>query len=282
MDQKELNELELAILNSGKWGTIAPYSISAASALADFTGAKRALLCHSADAAYEAVLRHLGARFSDLPHGDGVIVGACSAPQNALVALCVGSEPIFAPVCESCGMVSPRALEALLEESGTPVRAVVIDYLAEREGAENYPLDRVKAICRDHGVPLVINAGGCVGARHKGQPLTAYADAVFYSLGKGSAVDAGGGGFVTTDNDALWAGAFAYHNCGRAFGVGCSLVMDNILGGDMRVTEWVSAVAEEILRSGALAIPTPRTMADMKDQPVFRSEYAKKLMGKMS
>ena len=281
MDKKQLEQLELAVLNSGKWGTIAPHSISAATALADFTGAKHALLCHSADAAYEALLRHLGARLSDLPHGDTVIVGEYSTPANSLVALCVSATPVFCPVCETCGMIAPDALEALLTQITAPIRAVVIDYLAERERAQTYPLDKIAAVCRTHHVPLVIYAGGCLGARHGDTPLTAYADAVVYTLGEGSAIDAGGGGLVTTDNESTWAGTFAYHNCGRAFGAGCSLVMDNILGGDMRVTEWIAAAAEEILRQNALATPTPRSMAQMKGQPVFDSAYAKKAAGQI-
>jgi hypothetical protein len=53
--------------------------------------------------------------------------------------------------------------------------------------------------------------------------------------------------------------------------------MDNI-GGDMRVTEWVSVVVAEILRQNAMQTPIPRTPVYMKDQPVFETEYAKKQM----
>ena len=272
MDQKNLELLELDVLNSGKWGTIAPYSISAASLLAEVTGAKHGLLCHSADAAYESLLRHLGARLADLPHGDAVIVGDYSSPANSLVALCVGATPVFCPTCEKCGMIAPGALEKTLTETKLPIRAVVVDYLAEREAVKNYPLGKIAEICRAPQVPLIVNAGGCIGARHDGEPLTAYADAVWYSLGKGSAVDAGGGGLLATDDQALWAGAFAYHNCGRSFGAGCSLVMDNILGGDMRVTEWIAAAAEEIVRQNAFAVPGERLMVLMKDQPVFMNK----------
>ncbi len=273
MDVKQLERLELDVLNSGKWGTIAPHSISAASALAELTGAGYGLLCHSVDAAYEALLRHLGARLQSYPHGDVVIVGERSTPANSLVALCVGASPSFCPVCEKCGMVAPDALNKLLSEAQLPIRAVVIDYLAEAEAASDYPLARIAEICRGHQIPLIIHAGGCIGARHHGEPLTAFADAVLYSLGEGSAVDAGGGGLVATDDQALWAGAFAYHNCGRSFGAGCSLVMDNILGGDMRVTEWIAAAAEEILRQNALAVPAKRVLVSMKGQPVFESDY---------
>lgn len=278
MDTKQLEKLELEILNSGVWGTIAPHSISAAKALAEFTGGKFGLLCHSADAAYEALLRHLGARFASLPHGDAVIVGVSSTPANSLIALCVGSKPVFCPVCDRCGMMSPKALCALLDEIKTPVRAVVIDVLPE--AMEKYPLAYVAELCRTHDVPLVLHAGGCVGVRSGEGTLTAFADAVVYSLGEGSAVDAGGGGLVVTDNEALWAGTFAYHNCGRALGAGCSLVMDNIVGGDMRVTEWIAAAAEEILRQNALATPAPRVLVNMADQPVFDSDYAQKVTGR--
>lgn len=280
MDRKALGQLQLEILNSGVWGTIAPHSISAAKALAEWTGGRYSLLCHSADAAYEALLRHLGARLADLPHGDVVVVGEVSHPADSLVALCVGSEPLFCPNCERCGLLSPKALVAILESEKQAVRAVVLDYLPQQ--AEKYPLSYLAQICHEREIPLVIYAGGYLGAHAAdGQPLTAYADAVIYSLGAGSAIDAGGGGLLVTDDEALWAGAFAYHNCGRAFGAGCSLVMDNILGGDMRVTEFVAATAEEILRRQAMVTPEPYPMVRMAGQPVFDSDYARRAVGKL-
>ncbi|MBQ7320893.1 MAG: DegT/DnrJ/EryC1/StrS family aminotransferase [Clostridia bacterium] len=270
MDRKQLEQKELEVLNSGVWGTIAPHSTSAAKALAEYTGGKYGLLCHSADAAYDAVLRHLGARFAGQPHGDVVIVGERSMPSDSLVALCVGAEPIFASVCGRCDMITPDGLREALTSAALPIRAAVLDYYAEGEMAEKYPLAEVSRICREGQIPLVLMAGGCIGARHDGQPLTAFADAVIYTLGKGSAVDAGGGGLIVTDVQAVWAGAFAYHNCGRSPGAGCSLVMDDIVGGDMRVTEWIAVAAEDIFDRGALAVPSLRVPVNMKDQPVFQ------------
>jgi hypothetical protein len=45
--------------------------------------------------------------------------------------------------------------------------------------------------------------------------------------------------------------------------------MDNIIGGDLRVTEWTAAAAQTILESGELATPAPMTLVKMKGQPVF-------------
>lgn len=276
MDLNLLMQKEIDVLQSGVWGTIGPHSASAAKALADAAGAAYGLICHSESAAYETVLRYFGAGLCDLPRGDLVAVGERSMPADSLGALCVGSEPLFCPVCEKCDMIRPKALAEMIENAPLPLRAVVVDYYAESPAAENYRLDAISQICRDHGVRLILMAGGCIGARHGDRPLTAYADAVIYSLGKGSAVDAGGGGLVCTEDASVWGGVFAYHNCGRTPGAGCSLVMDNI-GGDMRVTEWIAAAAEGILAQNALTSPTPRTPVVMKGQPVFESEYAKKM-----
>lgn len=277
MDRDLLIQKEIETLNSGVWGTIGPHATAAEKALAAQTGATHGLICHSEGAAYETVLRYFGAGLCDLPHGDAVLVGESSMPADSLGAICVGATPLFCPVCERCGMIRPKGLEEILENAPLPIRAVVVDYFAERPVAETYKLDVISKICHDRGVRLVLMAGGCIGARHADKPLTAYADAVIYSLGQGSAVDAGGGGLVATDDPSVWGGVFAYHNCGRTPGAGCSLVMDNI-GGDMRVTEWIAVVAEEILRQNAMQTPTPRTPVYMKDQPVFETEYAKKQM----
>ena len=272
--QKRLIETELSVLESGVWGTIGGYSVSAAKALAEYSGANYGLLCHSYDAAYEAVLRHFGARFAEDKAKDATVVAEVSAPADSLVAVCVGSDPVFADVCETCGMIRPKGLEALLDSIEMPVRAVVLDYLVGRK--EDYKLARVQEICRAKNVPLILNVGGYIGARHEGKPLTDFCDAAIFNLGKGSAIDVGMSGLVLTNDMGIFQGAFAYHNCGRGFGEGASLVMNNIVGGDLRVTEWTAAAAQIILEEGALATPTPLVQAKMKGQPVFDTPYVQK------
>lgn len=272
--QKRLIETELSVLESGVWGTIGGYSVSAAKALAEYSGANYGLLCHSYDAAYEAVLRHFGARFAEDKATDATVVAEVSAPADSLVAVCVGSAPVFVDVCETCGMIRPKNLEALLESIETPVRAVVLDYLVGRK--EDYKLARVQEICRERNIPLILNVGGYIGARHEGKPLTDFCDAAIFTLGKGSAIDVGMSGLVLTNDMGIFQGAFAYHNCGRGFGEGASLVMNNIVGGDLRVTEWTAAAAQIILEAGALATPAPLAQEKMKGQPVFDTTYVQK------
>lgn len=267
MDINKLEKVELEVLECGVWGTVGPYSVSAAKALAEYTGGKFAVLCHSYDAAYEATLRHFGARLAGLPHGDVTVVGETSCPSDSLVALCVGSTPEFSAVCDTCGMLSPKTVEAAIDGAKLPVRAVIVDYLPEK--ADKYPLEKVYEVCKAKEIPLIINAGGAIGVRHGDKALTELSDAVLYTLGEGSAINVGMSGIIVTDNEEIRQGAFAYHNCGRGFGAGCSLVMDNIIGGDLRVTEWTAAAAQMILESGELEKPAPMTLVKMKGQPVF-------------
>ena len=274
MDMQRLIDTEMQVLNSGVWGTIGKYSVSAAKALAEYSGAKFGLLCHSYDAAYEAVLRHFGARFGVNQTSDATVVGEVSAPSDSLVAVCVNSTPVFADVCDTCGMIKPKLLADLLESIELPVRAVVLDYLVGRK--EDYKLARVYEICRAKNIPLILNVGGYIGARHEGKPLTDYCDAAIFTLGKGSAIDVGMSGLVLTNDMGIFQGTFAYHNCGRGFGEGASLVMNDIVGGDLRVTEWTAAAAQIILEEGALATPTPIAQEKMKGQPVFDTTYVQK------
>ena len=150
----------------------------------------------------------------------------------------------------------------------------MLDFLVGKK--EDYKLARVYEICREKKVPLVLNVGGYIGARHEGKPLTDFCDAAIFTLGKGSAIDVGMTGLVLTNDMSVFQGAFAYHNCGRGFGEGAYLVMNDIVGGDLRVTEWTAAAAQMILEAGALAAPTPLVQERMKGQPVFDTAYSKK------
>lgn len=266
-----LEQKELDVMACGGWGTINAHSVSGAAALAEYVTAKHGLLCHSPDAAYEALLRHFGAAY-----GDCVVTGEISEPFHSLVAVCVGAAPLFAPVCEDCGMVESEALANILSENGH-VRCVTVDLLPEK--IDEYRLDRLYEICRTKRVPLILNAGGNFSMKWQAHALADYADAVVYSLEEGSEIYAGKGGLIITNDTEVYAGAFAYHNCGRGFGEGCSLNVDEIVGGDLRVTEWTSVVAEAILETKQFSEAAPRKLVKMAGQPVFEGEYAKKMTG---
>ncbi len=271
-----LEQKELEVMACGGWGTINSHSVSGAAALADYVGAKHGLLCHSMDAAYEALIRHFGAALADTAYGDYIVIPEVSDPMNSLVAVCVGATPLFIPNCRNCGMAKLRAVDETLAAEKN-VRCVTVDLIPEK--IDDFKLDKLAEICKANNVPLILNAGGSFSLKWQGRALVDLADAVIYSLEEGSEIYTGKGGFIATSDTDVYAGAFAYHNCGRGFGEGCSLNVDDIVGGDLRVTEWTSVAAEAILETKQFSEAAPRKLVKMAGQPVFESAYAKKMTG---
>ena len=251
---------ELEVLNCGAWGTIGPRSLSCAGRLAELVGARRGLLCHSFDAAMEAVLRHFG-----IWHGSTIAVGAVCFPSDALVPTLLGAEAVFLPVSDPAKGVGINVLREAFAKAVPG--CVLLDVPAP---ADDWPLDEIAALCREKKIPLILNAGGLFRRGWRELPLASKADAVLYSLEDGSEIAAGKGGFLATDSDEVFAGAFAFHNCGRSFGEGCSITIEGVLGGDLRVTEWTSAAAEAILDNGEFCEPAPLPLRDMPSQPLFQ------------
>ena len=244
---KVLKEKENAVL-TGQWGTIGPCSLEAGAKLAKLTGGSYGLLCHSYDAAYESVLRHFGVR-----QGTCVLVAAVSVPSDAILPKLLGSAPVFLEKTDP-----EKILKAI--RSFKPA-ALILD-AAGRESQ----LPALYECCQREGVPFIVNAEGVF---RRETCLSKYADAVLYSLEKGSEIDAGKGGLVVTDSEPVYAGTYAYHNCGRSFGEGCSLDIDGYIGGDLRVTEWTSAVALAIMETGSYDRHETSRAVLLTDEPVF-------------
>ena len=244
---KVLKEKENAVL-MGQWGTIGPCSLEAGAKLAKLTGGSYGLLCHSYEAAYESVLRHFGIR-----QGTCVLVAAVSVPSDAILPKLLGSAPVF------LSKIAPEKITDAIR-SFKPA-ALILDAAGHETS-----LPALYQCCRREGVPFIVNAEGVF---RRETNLSKYADAVLYSLEKGSEIDAGKGGLVVTDSEPVYAGAYAYHNCGRSFGEGCSLDIDGYIGGDLRVTEWTSAVALAILETGSYARHETSRAVLLTDEPVF-------------
>ena len=275
MDEKIIREIENEVLESGVWGTMGDKSISAGKTFAKFIGANYSLFCHSNDGAYEALLRSFGKRLEK--YGDFVVVGENSYPSDSLVALCVGSTPLFCKTNED-NTLNVDDLKAKLKGACMPVRAVVLDTdFAYFDIKEEY-LAEVYALCKDVNVPLIINAGGNVGTYKGKKPLIEYGDALLFDFGAGSAIDVGMSGAVALNDEKTYSDVLAYHNCGRGLDDGCSLEMDETVGGDLRVSEWTCALIERYLTENDLRKPNKMNVVYMKDQPVFESNYAKKIM----
>ena len=257
-----------AVLDGYVWGTIAPEFVKSVDSIAACAGAKYGLLTFSATAALESVLRGL-----NIGAEDEVIVASWSDPADAMVTAAVGAAPVFADVCMPDCVLTREAVAACKNSKS---RAVIADLSAAGAAA----LPELAAYCKGEGLYLLVNAGDALGARVNGEPLTRYADAAFVNMGAGTQLDVGLAGAVITDKRELWDLFFAYHNCGRSYGEGCTLAPDEIIGGDLRVAEWQAAVLNVRLEQEKADTITEPKRVFMPDQPFFADPYFAKLTGK--
>jgi len=219
------------VLN-GAWGTIGPKSISSAELLAQKVNGKYGLLLHSASAALECQLRSL-----EIAYGDEVITASYGDPINSMAVAAVGATPVFADIDSCTGALSPESVKKALSDK---TKAVVADI----PGGNPCDVKKLAEICKNSEAKLIINLGDGYNSLFNGQPLTKYAWGTIINLSDGYALSAGEGGALIHNDETAHHTCFAYHNCGRAMGEGAGLIMNDILGSNMRITEWQAAMIE--------------------------------------
>jgi dTDP-4-amino-4,6-dideoxygalactose transaminase len=128
---------------------------------------------------------------------DEVIVPAATFIATWLAVSRLGAKPVPAPVDEATLTLDPIALEAAITDQ---TRAIVPVHLYGHPA----DLDRIAAIARDRGLPVVDDAAQAHGARYRGRPIGALTSASAFSFYPTKNLGAvGDGGAVTTDDDAI-------------------------------------------------------------------------------
>ena len=226
--EREKRQLE-NVLN-GAWGTIGPQYIESSKAVADYFGMRYGITLFSASAALETILRAMNIGF-----GDEVIIASYSDPLDSMVTAIAGASPVFADVCSdtltlTCGSVGKHITKN--------TKAVIADLPA----GNAFDAKSLSEYCREKNIYLIINTDDAFCTKLDGIPIAKYADAAFVNMSQGKIADVGEAGAIITDNDELFNLFFAYHNCGRPFGEGCTLSFDEIIGGDFRIAEWQASL----------------------------------------
>lgn len=243
-------------LYCGVWGTIGPKFTEASSLFNQKCATNHGILMHSKTAAYETALRSLG-----IGYGDLVLCAAYSDKMDAEIAAAIGATPIFADIESHTLTLSAGNVEALLGTS-SKIKAVTLDY------SEALDLPSMKLICKKYSCALIINAGDALDAVLELDGIYA----VIYDLGIcGAAV---------TSQEETYASLFAFHHCGHAPGTTEAFCFDEIIGGDMRVSEWQAIEAMEIFKEPHPVKPVSANGYILSyDNPVFKTEYFRKMTG---
>ena len=146
---------------------------------------------------------HLALLAAGVRPGDRVIVPDWTFAATANAVYHAGAEPLFVDVTRETWTLDPALVEEALSGRAAGGRAVTAIVAVHALG-HPADMDPISEIARRHGVPLIEDAAGAIGARHRGRPAGGLGDSAMFSFNGNKTVTAGGGGMVVTEN-ADWA-----------------------------------------------------------------------------
>ena len=206
--------------------------------LTQYVGTKHALAVSSGTAALHTALVSLGAG-----PGTEVILpcyGWVSCP-SAIVA--AGATPVLANIDESLTM-NPEDVRKRITPKTKAIMAVHIR-------GSVCDLDRLSALSKETGVPLLEDVAQCGGGSYHGRKLGSIGDMGTYSFQLNKMITAGEGGAVVTDSDELYERAIFFHDCGtpyRKLSERVNFTTKPFPGVNYRETEVASAILRIQLR----------------------------------
>jgi dTDP-4-amino-4,6-dideoxygalactose transaminase len=159
--------------------------------LCAYTGAKHAFAATSATTALSACLAALG-----IGAGGEVVVSDFSFPASVNVIEDCGARPVFADVSTDTYNMTADELKRKLTDKTKAVMFVCA--LGDPDGIEE-----VTAVCRERGLPLIVDGACAIGSKVNGVPVGAIGDLTCFSFHPRKLLTSGEGGAITTNSDLL-------------------------------------------------------------------------------
>ena len=202
-------EYLLDCIDSTFVSSVGPYVDRFERMLADYVGAKHAVVTVNGTAALHVALLLAGVRT-----GDEVITQPLTFIATANAIVYCGATPCFVDVDRDTLGLSPDALREFLETQTRPGGAAGrrINRTTGRPVSACVPMhtfghpcriDGIAAVCREYGVPLVEDAAEALGSRYAGRHAGTFGQMGVFSFNGNKTITAGGGGAIATDDEAL-------------------------------------------------------------------------------
>lgn len=142
---------------------------------------------------------HLALRLAGVTAGDVVIASTLTFIGSISPATFLNAELLFVDSDATSWNMDPALLEKaveMVESRGQRVAAVVPTDLY----GQCCDYDRIKAICGQKNIPLIIDAAESVGALYKGRPAGRGGKAAIYSFNGNKIITTSGGGLLASDD----------------------------------------------------------------------------------
>lgn len=232
---REEEQALLAALRSGTWGSLdGTYVKRLETDFAAFHGARHGIACVNGTMALSVALKALG-----IGPGDEVLVPPYTFIATASAALMIGAIPVFVDVDPETLLMDPAGIDTAVTSR---TRAIIPVHHAGSPA----DMDGIMAAARHHGLRVVEDAAQAHGAAWRGRPVGAIGDVGTFSFQSSKAINAGEGGMMVTDDDALDELLWSYRNVGRRRG---GEWYEHVrLGWNLRMTEFQAAVILEQMR----------------------------------
>jgi len=172
--------------------TCGPKIDEAEEKLCRITGAKHAVLIANGTAALHAICFAAG-----IGEGDEVITTPITFAASANCALYCGGKPVFADINPETYNIDPDQIEKCITNKTKAV--VAVDFTGQA-----VEINRIKALCDQHGLVFVEDAAHSLGTKYDGKPVGSIADMTEFSFHPVKTCTAGEGGAITTNDDELY------------------------------------------------------------------------------
>jgi dTDP-4-amino-4,6-dideoxygalactose transaminase len=205
-DQAEIDAVT-EVVRSGAWGELAGTRVHEFErAFAAYQQARHGVCVVNGTAALQIALRALGVRA-----GDEVITTSYTFIATPNAALSLGAKPVFVDIDPDTFLLDPARIEEAITDR---TRAIVPVHLF---GAA-CDMDAILEIARRRGLAVLEDACQAWGAEWNGRRVGALGDLGAFSFQSSKNINAGEGGILVTNDDALEDLAWSLHNVGRRRG----------------------------------------------------------------
>ena len=152
---------------------------------------------HAAALSAGSAALHLAVILSGVKQGDVVFASSLTFSASVNPACYEKAIPVFIDSERDTWNMDPDALEKAFEKYPHPASVIAVHLYGTPA-----KIDRIRAICDDHGVPLIEDAAESLGSSFRGKMTGTFGDFGIYSFNGNKIITTSGGGMLVSEDEA--------------------------------------------------------------------------------
>lgn len=197
IDDEDIQAVENVL--RGNFITCGPNVERAEKELAEYVGAKHAVVVSNGTAALHCACMAIG-----LKPGDEVITTPMTFAASANCVRYCGATVVFADIDPETYNIDPVDIRRKITDKTKAI--IAVDYTGQ---AVDYY--KIREICDEYNLVLIEDAAHSIGTKYDGKPLGSLADMTCFSFHPVKTITSGEGGAITTNDEALYKKLVLYH-----------------------------------------------------------------------